>query len=43
MKAFVGRLTLRFKARGLAYQEVQESPTVAPKPEIVKPRRKPPK
>jgi len=43
LERFDGRLTLRFKNRDLRYREVLEPPRCAPKPVVVKIRRKPPK
>lgn len=43
LERFDGRLVLRFRGRDLAYREVLEPPRRAPKPAVVKIRRKPPK
>jgi hypothetical protein len=43
LERFDGRLALRFRGRDLAYREVLEPPRRAPKPAVVKIRRKPPK
>jgi hypothetical protein len=43
LERFDGWLVLRFRGRDLAYREVLEPPRRAPKPAVVKIRRKPPK
>lgn len=43
LERFDGRLVLRFRGRDLAYREVLEPPRRAPKPAVVKIRRRPPK
>ena len=43
LERFDGRLALRFKGRDLEYREVLEPKRPAPKPVVVKIRRKPPK
>ena len=43
LERFDGRLTLRFKNRDLHYREALEPPRRAPRPVVVKIRRKPPK
>jgi len=43
LERFDRRLALRFKGRDVAYREVLEPPRRAPKPVVVKIRRKPPK
>ena len=43
LERFDGSLALRFKGRDLAYREALEPPRRAPKPAVVKSRRKPPK
>jgi hypothetical protein len=43
LEGFDGRLALRFKGRDLEYREVLEPKRTAPKPVVLKIRRKPPK
>jgi transposase len=43
LERFDGRLSLRFKGRDLEYRQAQEPKRPAPKPDVVKLRRKPPK